>query len=220
MKLALLGSGKTGHFVTELEPNTTVFNSKNPPSLVDLKSHDVIICFLTGETFHQYIPLLIESQIKVVSGSTGHSYPDDFDRVLQEKQLTWIYAHNFSLSMALVKSALQELGKIAELIEDTAFAIEETHHVHKKDAPSGTALSWKSWLGREAEMTSLREGDVIGFHKLTIQTEDEEIKLQHNAKSRSLFARGALWAANRIEKVPSGLHEFQDVVQSYLKERI
>jgi 4-hydroxy-tetrahydrodipicolinate reductase len=85
------------------------------------------------------------------------------------------------------------------------------HHIHKKDAPSGTALSWKEWLNKEAEITSAREGDVNGIHELTVSTANERITLKHDALDRALFAEGAIWAAEQLIKnqnLTNGIYTF------------
>ena len=96
-------------------------------------------------------------------------------------------------------------------MKDPVFKIHEVHHIHKKDAPSGTALSWKEWLAKDAEVTSAREGDINGIHELTVTTETEEITLKHNALDRSLFAEGAIWAVEQLmneQKLTNGVVTF------------
>lgn len=220
-KIALLGKGKTGGKVFELRPeNTTVFDSNNPPTLESLKGHSVIISFLPGEPFKNYIPLLIESRVPVVTGSTGLDWPEDLNKKLCENKLTWIKASNFSLGMALIKSILPSIGKCDSLFDDYNLNINETHHVNKKDAPSGTAISWKDWIGLDVPITSERKGDEIGTHNLSLSTSFEEISIEHRALDRKIFAQGALWAAEKLknEKLPFGLIEFQDLIlRRYLK---
>ena len=86
MKIALLGKGKTGGKVLEILQEQkiphTVFDSKNIPTLEKLKGHDVIISFFSGEVFGDYVPLLIESRIPVVTGSTGYKWPAQFNEKL------------------------------------------------------------------------------------------------------------------------------------------
>jgi 4-hydroxy-tetrahydrodipicolinate reductase len=216
MKIALLGSGKTGSKVSELNNDVTIFNSTNIPTFEKLQNHDVIISFLPGEAFSQYIPLLVETGIPVVTGSTGLTWPENFDQTLKEKNLKWIYAHNFSLGMNVVKAMIEMLSKAADLFDESSYAIHEVHHTQKLDAPSGTAISFKEWLNRDAEITSERIGDVVGEHEITFDCPDEIIKLKHEAKDRSIFARGALWAAKLIHDVPAGLNHFNQVVSKHI----
>ena len=219
MKIALLGAGKTGIKVTELHKECVVYNSKNIPTLESLKECDVIISFLAGEIFLDYIPLLIESKKPVVTGSTGFEWPKRIDTELKAFSLKWIKAHNFSLGMNIVKEMIQTLSKGTSLYEDYKINIHDIHHTQKLDSPSGTAVSWKNWLGQDASITSERLGDVVGYHHLELQTEMENIKITHEAKDRSIFANGALWAATEIlkEDTPIGLNDFSEIVKLRIK---
>ena len=224
MKIALLGKGKTGRKVLELMIiagiEHTVFDSKNFPTLEKLHDHDVIISFLPGEAFKTYLPLLIETKIPVVCGSTGMSWPLDFDQELKDKNIKWIYATNFSLGMNLVQQMILILSRANKIYDNFKFSLNEIHHTKKLDAPSGTALSWKFWAGHEMDITSVRKDDVIGIHELTLSTPYEEIHLIHSALDRKIFAEGALFAANKVftdKLLAPGLHLFQDIVQHELK---
>lgn len=220
MKIALLGAGKTGSKICEIHQNVAPFDSKTPPSIEALKAADVVVSFLPGEAFVSYLDMLIEAGRPVVTGSTGFEWPENMDKTLKEKKLRWIRAHNFSLGMNVVREMIQKMSYLSDLFEDGEFAIHDIHHVHKKDSPSGTALSWKEWLGKEAEITAERKGDVVGFHSLKFDCQDETITLVHEAKDRSIFARGALWAAKILygqqesqSELDYGLLDFNEVVK-------
>ena len=217
MKIALLGKGKTGGKILELhQDEITVFDSKNTPTLEKLKGHDVIISFLAGDIFKEYLDLLVESQIPVVTGSTGFEFPVGFDEKLKENNCKWIYSHNFSLGMNVVRAMIEQMSLLKKLILDNQCSIHEVHHTQKKDSPSGTALHWNDWFGGDCTITADREGDVIGFHEITFDSATEKVTLSHDAKDRAIFAKGALWASKIIRDVPSGLNQFNDVVKKYL----
>lgn len=220
MKIALLGKGKTGGRVLELLVQNkiphTVFDSKNHPTLENLKNHDVVISFLAGDVFKEYLTLLLESKLPVVTGSTGMEWPHDFDKKLQVLNSKWIYATNFSLGMNLVQQMILIMKEANLIINNVQFSMNEVHHTKKLDAPSGTALSWKKWLDQDVSITSERMGDVIGIHELKLKTPVEEITIKHEALDRKIFAEGALYAANKITTLSPGLHLFQDVVQKEL----
>ncbi len=221
MKIALLGSGKTGGKISEIHSETIVFNQKNKPTVEALKECEVIISFLPGEAFLSYLDIMIDSGLPVITGSTGFDWPEDLDLKLKEKKLHWVYANNFSLGMSLVKTLIESLGEGADLFKDPTFSIHDIHHKKKLDSPSGTALSWRKWLGHSAKITSERTGDVVGEHQLEMKTENESIKLTHEAKDRTIFASGALWSANQIlsnTNLPFGLIHFNDVVIQHLKK--
>ena len=219
MKIALLGAGKTGGEVKELHPDTIVFDTQNKPTLEKLKECDVAISFLPGNAFLDYIDLLIEAKLPVVSGSTGMQWPSNIEKQLKDSKLAWIKSHNFSLGMNIVKQMIQKMSLLAKLFDDGTFSIHDIHHIHKKDAPSGTALSWKEWLGEECEITAQRKGDVVGYHHLIFDSPQEKITLIHEAQNRSIFARGAIFAANLLQeqKIDSGLNDFNTVIKDYLK---
>ena len=224
MKVALLGAGKTGGKVKELLGNDepTVFDLNNPPTLEKLKGHDVIISFLPGEAFLPYIPLLIQTGIPVVSGSTGITWPKGISEEITKAQTKWVWSANFSLGMRLVHPMIEILSQTPGLFSECEASIHEIHHTKKLDAPSGTALLWKKWLGIEnAKVTSERIGDVVGIHELKIETENEIITLRHEAKDRRIFAEGAIWAAKRLvndKNLKPGLHSFEEIVKNFCKE--
>jgi 4-hydroxy-tetrahydrodipicolinate reductase len=220
MKIALLGKGKTGGVLRDIlvdqKINHTVFDSQNQPTLEKLKGHDVVISFLTGDVFKQYIDLLLESKIPVVTGSTGLDYGSDFTNKCQHLGCTWIYANNFSLGMNIVYQMILMMKKAKNIFSDYSFSMNEIHHTKKLDSPSGTALSWKKWIDHDLEISSERIGDVIGIHELTLKTQNEKISIRHEALDRKIFAEGALYAAKKIATLKPGFHLFQEVVQKDL----
>jgi 4-hydroxy-tetrahydrodipicolinate reductase len=219
MKIALLGSGKTGCYVAKLHQNTTVFNSKNIPTSDKLKNHDVIISFLTGEVFLSYLPLILESQIPLICASTGFNWPSHIHEALVKQKTRWCYASNFSLGIYLTKKLIEQMKLAEKIFPEYRYKIEDVHHIHKKDSPSGTALSLQSWLGTECEIDAKREGDVVGYHSVQLQTPNETIAITHNALNRSIFAEGAIIAAIQIinnYSIPYGLSHFYDLLETHL----
>lgn len=228
MNIALLGSGKTGSEVVNAasrrpDCHVTVFNSSHPAALPTLAGHDVVISFLPGDAFLAHIPLLIDSRLPVVCGSTGFTFPggtDAFSQRLRDADLRWIYASNFSLGMHLVRELLPILALAPGLMPDVSYGMRETHHIHKKDAPSGTALSWRADLGRDVDIASERVGDVVGDHELVLTTGTERITLRHEALNRRIFAEGALqaadWVLNPAIVREPGLHAFHQVIRHTL----
>ena len=218
MKIALLGKGKTGSKVLENKAHQVIaFDSKNPPTFEKLETFDAIISFLPGDVFKSYIPLLVETKLPVITGSTGFEWPAHLHQTLVEKKISWIYASNFSLGVAIVKQMLTKLSLAKGHFPVHQTSIHEVHHTNKKDSPSGTALSMQSWVAETCQISSERVGDVIGFHELVFDTGSEKIKLSHEALDRKLFADGAIWAAEYLKqnKIP-GLNSFQDILERTL----
>jgi len=121
--------------------------------------------------------------------------------------------------MNIIRKCIQAISKGSEILPDPEFSIHEVHHLHKQDAPSGTALSWKEWLNKDADISSERKGDVKGIHQLEMKTEFESIFLQHQALDRAVFASGAIWAARRLLEQPNlkGLFTFAEIFDQAFK---
>ena len=204
-KIGVIGTGKTGSRVLQLlgedsSIEVVAFNSSNPVDLDGLDGLDLAIVFLDGATFENVYPLLLEARTPLICGTTGFDFNHEIQELVQERGTHWVIASNFSPLMCAIEGALRSLGS-SPVLEGMQVRIDETHHVHKKDAPSGTALRWGEWYGREVEYGSHREGDVIGEHRLEIITPYETLSIQHSALSRDLFASGAILAARHLAQL-------------------
>ncbi len=222
-KLALLGTGKTGSHVLELAPSkgfeVVSFNSKNPPTAETLRECDVVMSFLPGDAFLGYVEMIVESKRPLVCGSTGFEWTQELRAKLEGHNLTWLFATNFALGMNIVHKMIDELARAKKLFSDYDFKMHEIHHTKKLDAPSGTALTWKKWLGDKVEITSERTGDVVGTHIMSFNSAFERITLTHESLDRKIFAEGALWAAQKLitdKNLSSGLHSFEDLTMKEL----
>jgi 4-hydroxy-tetrahydrodipicolinate reductase len=216
MKFAVIGTGKTGGKVVELlDENQVVgpFDSSKKPTVAELQKADAAILFVPADAVEQLINPLIDSKIPAAWATTGYEWPEDLDLRLKEKNIKWLQASNFSLGMNIARQCLNVIGRNSSVLKGPSFQIHEIHHTQKKDAPSGTALSWQEWLGRKAEITSERTGDVKGIHQLRVKTESESIWLKHEAHDRRIFAEGAIWAAEQLiqQGVEPGFHNFSTI---------
>lgn len=233
MNIAIIGTGKTGgtflqnpSFINKNEHQIFPFNSKNPVTVEKLQAQkiDVAIIFVPGATVQPLVDLLSTTSLPCVWGTTGYEFASSLNQKLKQQNSTWIHAHNFSLGMHVVRHLLSRLKNDLNIFQPPAsLSLSETHHTHKKDAPSGTALSWQKWLGRDhLPIESIREGDVIGIHQLTVSTPQEEITLRHEAKDRALFAQGAYLAAQLLfqKKLSPGLHHFDQVTDLIFEQKI
>lgn len=224
MKAAVIGTGKTGsEVVSLLGPGriSETFDSGNIPTVEKLKKADVCIIFVPGSAVDEIMAAVMDSGIPAVWGSTGYEWDGDLDRKLRDAGLKWLKASNFSLGMNVIRRAVKVISEGADMLEHPEFHIHEIHHTDKKDAPSGTALSWKEWLGKEAEITSERKGDVKGIHELTVRTESESIVLKHQAHKRRVFAEGAVWAAEQLlqDHISAGFHDFSTLFDQTMAEK-
>jgi 4-hydroxy-tetrahydrodipicolinate reductase len=224
MKIAVIGAGKTGGKVVELlgEDLSEVFDEDNQPTVEKLKESDAVIIFVPGDAVPEIIDAVIESGVPAAWGSTGYEWGDDLEDKVKAQHAKWVIASNFSLGMNVIRKSIEAISAGSSILKDPEFHIHEVHHVHKKDAPSGTALSWKEWLDKEAEVTSAREGDVKGIHELTLKTGTEEITLRHKALDRALFAEGAIWAAKQLinnSKMEAGIRTFGQLFDQIMEEQ-
>ncbi|HBD42739.1 MAG: hypothetical protein DBW78_00745 [Rhodothermaeota bacterium MED-G64] len=218
MKAALIGYGKTGSEVQKalgLDEHA-LFNTSRPPTLDALSAFDVVVVFVPGEAFLEMIPMLLSTDLRVVSGATGVELPDDLEDECVKRGRAWVVAQNFSPAMHMIQEALQWIGAHPDWLADATMSLKEVHHKEKRDAPSGTAKRWIEWMDtRDISVTSQREGDALGLHELSIETPLERVTIRHEALDRALFAQGAIQAAEWLLQSgrEPGLYSMKDVVE-------
>ncbi|MBO6523901.1 MAG: hypothetical protein JJ971_08755 [Balneolaceae bacterium] len=223
MKISVIGTGKTGSKVVELlgDRSLYAFDESTLPTIEKLKESDAVIIFVPGEAVSDILDLVLKSRIPAAWGSTGFEWPQDLDDLVKAAKTKWVLATNFSLGMNIIRHSIKKISEGSKILENPNFEIQEIHHIHKKDAPSGTALSWKEWLDKDVEITSIREGDVNGVHELRLSTSREEIALKHEALDRSIFAEGAIWTAEQLVNnltLSDGVHTFGELFDLVMKE--
>jgi 4-hydroxy-tetrahydrodipicolinate reductase len=226
MKLLLLGRGKTGSLVAEVARqrghSTQVVSAVENAGCASLTPEklqgiDVVIDFTAPSCVVSHIESCVGAGKNMVVGTTGWYEELDRLRKLVESHGTgFVYAANFSVGVNLFLDAVRAAA--AALRHEYSGQIFERHHVHKKDAPSGTAMAIQRAL-REAsgqdksadlEIISFREGEVVGLHEVVLESAADRIYLCHDAKSRQGFADGAVRAAEWIAG-KKGFYEFKDV---------
>lgn len=221
MKAAIIGYGKMGREIERilLERGHTVgliIDADNASDLnaENLKEIDVAIEFTTPSTGYDNVVRCIECGTPVVSGTTGWtSRLDEVKRLCEERGGALFYASNYSLGVNLMFRLNRILADMMNSLPQYGVRIEETHHIQKKDAPSGTAITLADEiierLGRKSgwnndpatateeqiAITSLREGMIAGIHTVTYESEDDILELKHTIKNRSTLAAGAVAAA-------------------------
>jgi len=222
MKLLILGRGKTGSLVAEVANQrdhevASLCSSENLNASAltpaRLASYDVVIDFTTPHVVLSHIEACVRSKKNLVVGTTG--WYNDLPRIRQmveENRTGFLYAANFSVGVNLFFDVTRTAA--AALQHQYSGQIFERHHAQKKDAPSGTAAAMqrviKDAAGTELEITSFREGDVIGMHELILDSPADRIYLCHDAKSRRGFAEGAVRAAEWLAG-KQGFFDFKDV---------
>ncbi len=222
MKLLLLGRGKTGSLVAEVarerghvvEVVGAAENAGGAALTPDrLRGFNVAIDFTTPAAVLGNIAACARSPINMVVGTTGwYGELPKVQRAVEQAALGFLYASNFSIGV----NVFFDVARAASAAFRYGYSghITETHHAQKKDKPSGTAAVLRKIVaessGASLEITSIREGDVVGTHTLELTSAADRLVLTHEAKSRRGFAEGAVRAAEWI-KGKRGFFDFQQV---------
>jgi 4-hydroxy-tetrahydrodipicolinate reductase len=224
MKILILGRGKTGSLVAEVaaerKHQVRIAGSKENAGCAALtveQLHDIgaVIDFTTPHCVLANIEACVKAGKNMIVGTTGWYKEIDHVRALVEHHKTgFVYAANFSVGVNLFFDVARAAA--TALRHDYSGQIFERHHVHKKDAPSGTAIAIQQVIREAAgksedlEITSFREGDVVGLHEVVLESSADRIYLCHDAKSRRGFAEGAVRAAEWLAG-KNGFYDFKDV---------
>lgn len=220
MKIALIGYGKMGKTIEQIARN----RGHEIVAIIDINNHadirseafknaDVAIEFTTPVTAFANYQACFEADVPVVSGTTGW-----LDRLEEVKQIcekegkTFFYASNFSIGVNIFFALNTYLARIMNGFPSYDVRMTETHHIHKLDAPSGTAITLaegilenidrkERWTLETAEQPAdlpihaVREGEIPGIHEIVYESDVDSIRIKHDAKSRAGFALGAVIAA-------------------------
>ena len=222
LNLLLLGRGKTGALVAEVARErghqiVALGSAENPDggalTKPFLKGFHVIIDFSTPHAVLANIAACAQAGASMVVGTTG--WYGEMARVrkqVEESGVGFVFGGNFSVGVNL----FFEIARSASAAKAHGYEgrILERHHIHKKDAPSGTAVVLRNVVqeasGAELPIASEREGEVVGYHQLVLDSTADTITLSHNAKSRRGFAEGAVRAAEWLSG-RKGFYDFKDV---------
>jgi 4-hydroxy-tetrahydrodipicolinate reductase len=237
MKIALLGYGKMGKEIEKiaLERNhemKLIIDVDNQHEFTpnNLKKADVAIDFSTPVSAYNNILKCFEAGIPVVCGTTGWlNRFKEVKELCEQQNQSFFYASNFSLGVNIFFSLNRHLARMMDKIPAYDVEIKEIHHIHKVDAPSGTALTIandlismlhrkQKWeLNKASDETSIaisaqREGEVPGTHIITWDSPVDRIEITHEAKNRKGLALGAILAAEFI-KDKKGIFSMNDLLK-------
>lgn len=219
MKVIISGYGKMGHMIEkelkargiELVDASEDITATKP----EVARECVCIDFTTPDAIRANYKFIAENFKAAVIGTTGwHDIENDVKNAFVDAGTPMIYASNFSLGVNALEAAVKKVG---QMLKDNGYtpSIEEIHHIHKLDAPSGTAITIgkiiEESLGEKPEITSVREGEVPGIHTVTLDSSVDRITLRHEAYSREGLAKGAVVAALMTEGL-KGVHEFSELL--------
>lgn len=235
MKVALLGYGKMGKEIEKVllqaghEVIVTIDNDQEWVERHDaFIQSDVAIEFSTPQAVINNLYRCFEHHVPVVSGTTAWlEHKDEVIARCTEYEGSFIYGSNFSIGANLFFAVNEIMAQMMNEQSQYELSIDETHHITKKDAPSGTAITtaqvimsqlqrkcnWK--LGEEAAADEIairahRVGDAAGIHTVTYTSDEDSLQITHTANSRLGFAKGAVKAAAWLLDNP-GIYEFKDI---------
>ena len=228
MKIALLGYGKMGKAIERLARA----RGHEVVLIVDqLKQADVAIEFTTPVVAVDNYNWCFRNHVPVVSGTTG--WLERWDEVMMSREQLgggFFYASNYSIGVNIFFHLNRWLARTMARFADYKVSVEETHHIHKLDAPSGTALTlakdilkehpeYTSWVldegkveAGELPVKAKREGEVPGIHSVTYKSGVDEIQIYHSAYSRDGFAQGAVMAAEFLMG-KKGMFGMEDLIK-------
>ncbi|HKL38939.1 MAG TPA: 4-hydroxy-tetrahydrodipicolinate reductase [Bacteroidales bacterium] len=236
LRIALIGYGRMGHEIEAVARErghqvVLIIDRENQGDLTpeQLKKADVAIEFTLPDAAYNNIMSCLQADVPVVSGTTG--WLDRFQEVVdycREHKQAFFHASNFSIGVNLFFRINQQMARIMNQFTDYDVEIEETHHVHKVDAPSGTAVKLadilvheidrkKGWKKEKAEsareipVRSIREDEIPGIHRAMYHSSFDDIEIKHSAKSREGFALGAVLAAEFVQG-RQGIYSMEDLL--------
>ncbi|MFC4480230.1 4-hydroxy-tetrahydrodipicolinate reductase [Flavobacterium chungangensis] len=230
MKIALLGYGKMGKVIERiaLERGHEIVLRKDEFNTYDgLSTADVAIDFSVPSAAVSNISASFNANVPVVSGTTGWlEHYDEMIALCNEKKGGFISSSNFSLGVNIFFGLNEYLAKIMKQFDSYKVSMEEIHHIHKLDAPSGTAISlaqgviqnsdYASWTMDEAKKNEIhieakRIGEVPGTHTVNYDSAIDSIEIKHTAHNREGFALGAVVAAEWLAG-KQGIFSMKDVL--------
>lgn len=220
INIAICGaSGRMGSALHHLINNSEQYNfvggysSKNTLSELELlcKTSDIVIDFSSPDILDDLLRYAVQHKTKLVICTTG--LLETQHELMKESSsiIPILYAANTSIGANIIADIANQM---AQILDGYDITITDIHHRHKKDAPSGTALMIQDAIGKKVDMHSIRSGGIFGEHKIMFASDDEVIKIEHQALNRNIFAKGALFAAKWILDKEHGLFAMRDVIRS------
>jgi 4-hydroxy-tetrahydrodipicolinate reductase len=220
MKIAIHGYGRMGQTIEKVARES----GHDIAAILDigrdepLAEAEVLIDFSHASAFDRVVGLACGEKTSLVIGTTGwNDRLDELRKRIEEAGIACVYAANFSPGANAMFALARRAGELFSRFPQYAAGLEERHHSQKKDAPSGTALRVASEVtggsgGKlEPAIVASRVGADFGLHTLFFDSPDDLVEISHRARGREGFARGAVFAAERIGNL-KGLFRFDEII--------
>ncbi len=182
-----------------------------------IKKCDCVIDFTAPGATLNNLKIARINKKPIVIGTTGFTKESLKEIESASRDIPILFSPNMSVAVNLVFDLVKKTAKT--LGEAYSVKMEEVHHIHKKDKPSGTGKLLAEMIKKEREdlkdipINSIREGEVVGDHKIIFDSEEDTIEITHKAKTRDIFAFGAIQAAKFLVGKPKGLYSMKDVLE-------
>jgi len=185
-----------------------------------IKEVDGLIEFTAPQSSMEHLAVALKYKKALVLGTTGFNSDEQKKILSAAKKIPIVFSPNMSLGVNTLFHLLREA--VLRLPQDYKASIKEAHHIHKKDAPSGTAKFLAQIIKDEGgnlneDILSIREGEIIGDHEIIFESPWDTIKLSHSAKTRDILVLGALAAMKFVAEKSKGLYNMADVLKSIRK---
>ena len=184
--------------------------SKKDKNPVMNLSPDIVIDFSLPQAFYDLKSFIEKHRSCLVSGTTGFKEIQKKQLEKMGKKVPVFWSSNMSFGIYLMTKLTGKLAKYKKLYK---YQIEETHHIHKKDKPSGTALLLEKTAKKLTNLeptVSHRKGEIFGIHRFIARSENEQLEIRHQALNRKLFAQGAVDISLWLCKQKAGFYEMDD----------
>lgn len=221
MKIVISGYGKMGRMIEKIVAERGLDYAGWSEDIAsfdrDTAKDCVCIDFTTPEAFRNNYKAIAENFRAAVVGTTGwYDIKEEVFAYFEKCGTPLIWASNFSIGVIALTAAVDRVSEILAKAGGYSASIVEKHHIHKLDAPSGTALTLAAEVEKhisepEVEIASVRIGELPGIHTVSFEGLNDRLTLEHEAFSRKGLAEGAVTAAQMTEGL-DGVHEFKDLI--------
>lgn len=213
MKVLVIGKGKMANCLKKLYPNEIIDMIDQTEDILSFnKDIDGVIDFSHHSLLNSVLTMCVKNKYPLVIGTTDLDNENLLEVDNAKKSIPICLDSNYSLGILSMKRCIESLSSFTF----KRIVVSETHHVSKKDTPSGTALSLKKFLNKmfsnEIIIKSYREGEVNGIHKIDFINDNESISIRHEAYNRDIFAEGAMTALTILKNRRAKLYNFEEII--------